>query len=287
MDEVAGLRFNHRVLTAVVRACLTLALLSVWPATAAAQPQSGWHEEPESRVRLIAAQDAVGDGQMLRIAVEMELAEGWKTYWRQPGETGIPPRFDWSGSANVANVQLAWPAPERFDAFGFSNVGYAGDVAFPVKIAAEHAGRALAVRLVLDYAACAEICLPVRAELALELPPGPARASGHAAMIAEAERRVPVREDGPFQVRAAHLADASVELEIVSEVELSAPDVMLEGGPGVSFGAPERRLSANRRIATFSVPFDPGLGEARLREQPITVTIVDGEAAVERRVELR
>ncbi|HCX68676.1 MAG TPA: hypothetical protein DHK64_14410, partial [Rhodobiaceae bacterium] len=55
--------------------------------------------------------------------LHLELSKGWKTYWRSPGEVGIPPSIDWAGSENIENVEFLWPAPERFTAFGIENFG--------------------------------------------------------------------------------------------------------------------------------------------------------------------
>ena len=65
--------------------------------------------------------------------IEIVLPPGWKTYWRQPMGNGIPPQFDWSGSKNVAQVQLHWPSPEVFETYGMKSAGYEGQVVFPVQ----------------------------------------------------------------------------------------------------------------------------------------------------------
>jgi DsbC/DsbD-like thiol-disulfide interchange protein len=67
-------------------------------------------------------------------AVELQLAPGWKTYWRSPGDAGIPPSFDWSGSENVKSVRLHWPAPEVFEANGMQTIGYHERLVLPVEI---------------------------------------------------------------------------------------------------------------------------------------------------------
>ena len=60
--------------------------------------------------------------------------QGWKTYWRMPGDAGIPPQFDWSGSQNVKSVEVLWPAPQRFIDSGGETVGYKDRVVFPLRI---------------------------------------------------------------------------------------------------------------------------------------------------------
>ena len=64
------------------------------------------------------------DGSRLA-GLRLTLARGWKTYWRSPGEAGVPPSFDWSRSENVAGVEVLWPRPKFFDSFGLTTIGYA------------------------------------------------------------------------------------------------------------------------------------------------------------------
>lgn len=92
---------------------------------------------PNSAVnaRLIIAKNGVAPGaSSLSIGLHLQLGKDWKTYWRSPGEIGIPPSIDWTGSENVANVDFLWPAPERFTAFGIENFGYHNEVVFPLWI---------------------------------------------------------------------------------------------------------------------------------------------------------
>ena len=74
---------------------------------------TAWDSTDVSDIRLISAQDAIGDG-AVSLGLQIRLAPSWKTYWRTPGEAGFPPRIDWTGSTNLASVDIAWPAPTRF-----------------------------------------------------------------------------------------------------------------------------------------------------------------------------
>ena len=74
----------------------------------------------------------------LRAGVEIRLDAGWKTYWRDPGDSGVPPTFDFSGSDNVKSVTVQWPAPERFpDGAGGNSIGYVGRVILPLRMVAK------------------------------------------------------------------------------------------------------------------------------------------------------
>ncbi len=67
-------------------------------------------------------------------AFEITLEEGWKTYWRSPGDAGIPPRFDWENSHNLDGVALHWPRPAVFESFGTQTIGYSEKLILPVEL---------------------------------------------------------------------------------------------------------------------------------------------------------
>ncbi|MGL1742623.1 protein-disulfide reductase DsbD domain-containing protein, partial [Vibrio parahaemolyticus] len=66
--------------------------------------------------------------------VDLNLGPGWKTYWKSPGDAGLPTEFDWSGSSNVIDAEVHWPAPSRLSILGFETVGYTHEVLFPVRL---------------------------------------------------------------------------------------------------------------------------------------------------------
>src|SRR6185312_14177680 len=94
---------------------------------------SPWDDDTQSAARLIAAQaHNTPAGRVFRAGVEIRLQDGWKTYWRYPGDSGVPPVFDFSTSQNVKSVSVLYPAPSRFpDGAGGSSIGYKGDVILP------------------------------------------------------------------------------------------------------------------------------------------------------------
>jgi DsbC/DsbD-like thiol-disulfide interchange protein len=102
-------------------------------------------------------------------AVELVLAPGWKTYWRSPGDAGIPPSFDWSGSENVKSVRIHWPAPAVFHTNGMQSIGYHDRVVLPVEITPETPGLPIRLQLRMDLGVCDEICLPAALNLATDL----------------------------------------------------------------------------------------------------------------------
>lgn len=93
-------------------------------------------------------------------AVRLTLAPGWKTYWRAPGDAGIPPSFDWKGSRNLGAVAVNWPTPQVFDQNGMRSVGYADQLILPLSIAPRRPGQPVDVDLTLDIGVCHDICVP-------------------------------------------------------------------------------------------------------------------------------
>lgn len=102
-------------------------------------------------------------------AVELTLAPGWKTYWRSPGDAGIPPAFDWSASENVTSVRLLWPAPEVFNLNGMQTIGYQKLLVLPVEITPQDPTRPVRLSLKMELGVCDEICIPAALDLAADL----------------------------------------------------------------------------------------------------------------------
>jgi len=159
-----------------------LAAVAAGPA-AAEDFASDWALASKAEARLIA-------GPSGEAAVEVRLAPGAITYWRNPGDSGAPPTFDFAGSQNLARAEPAFPAPKRIvEADGSEAFGYDGAVVFPIAVAAVDPDRPLALKLKLNYAVCEKLCLPAKAELALTLPrTGP---SPYAGLVAAADAEVP------------------------------------------------------------------------------------------------
>ncbi len=98
-------------------------------------------------------------------ALRLTLAPGWKTYWRTPGDAGIPPHFDWSGSENLRGVGITWPTPEVFKTAGMRTIGYSGEVVLPISLAMHRTGEPIELSAHLDIGVCSDICVPYQMTL--------------------------------------------------------------------------------------------------------------------------
>jgi DsbC/DsbD-like thiol-disulfide interchange protein len=98
-------------------------------------------------------------------AIKLTLAPGWKTYWRSPGDAGIPPQFDWSRSRNLGAATITWPAPRVYREGGVMTIGYKNEVVLPIKLAPRRSGQPVKVHVALDIGVCSDICIPHRMKL--------------------------------------------------------------------------------------------------------------------------
>jgi DsbC/DsbD-like thiol-disulfide interchange protein len=149
-----------------VAALLALAALTSFsPSEARAQDASPWQKSSHAAVRLLAGSRS---GPVLLGGIAVQLDPGWKTYWRTSGDSGVPPRFDFSKSENVEAVTVLWPAPTKFDdgAGGFS-LGYHDQVVLPLRIVPKSNDKPVTLRANISYAVCEKICIPVDASAEL------------------------------------------------------------------------------------------------------------------------
>lgn len=114
-------------------------------------------------------------------ALDLALAPGWKTYWRAPGEAGIPPSFDFSASSNLASVRLHWPRPVVFDLNGMQTIGYHDHLVLPIEVTPRDPAQPVILRATVDLGVCKDICLPASITLDADLSqngdPAPIRAA--------------------------------------------------------------------------------------------------------------
>jgi DsbC/DsbD-like thiol-disulfide interchange protein len=150
-----------------------------------------------TRVSLLSEADAVRPGHPLTVGIRLQMEKGWHTYWRNPGDSGLPTRARWELPAGFAAGEIQWPYPTRFTSGPLANYGYEGEVLLPVEIRVPASVAEPQVRIAtrVDWLECQEACLPGRAELSLTLPVRAASApTPQAALFAEARTRLPRRD---------------------------------------------------------------------------------------------
>lgn len=258
---------------------------------ARAQDVSPWKTELHAATRLIAgAARKSADAAWLRAGVEIRLDPGWHTYWRYPGDSGVPPTFDFAGSENVKAVTVLWPAPKRLaDGAGGHSVGYTGDVVFPLRISAKDATKPSSLHLKLGYAFCREVCFPAEANLDLALS-GNSGAEVPALVAAEARvpRRVSLGAGGRLVLRSIRREGANRPKHVV--VEVTAPegtpvDLFVEG-PTPNWALPlpdpiDPTSGSATQVRRFMFGLDGIPADAHADGATLTLTAVSPDDAIE------
>ena len=149
---------------------------------------SQWQETENTAVRLISALQNLGASRNVKLGLEFKLKKGWKIYWRSPGDAGFPPKIDWTGSKNLMEAKLHWPAPERFSILEIETLGYKNHVILPISAKSISNKQGLNLSASVNYLACKEICIPYTALLGLDLETGNESASDFFHLIDKYEK---------------------------------------------------------------------------------------------------
>ena len=251
-----------------------------------AEDASAWQRDTHSAIRLLAGSRS---GAVLLGGIAIQLQPGWKTYWRTPGDSGVPPRFDFSKSDNVEAVTVLWPAPMKFDdgAGGFS-LGYKKLVVLPLRIAVKNTDKPVTLRADISYAVCDKLCVPVdaRAELAFA-----SVASTEDGNLSDALNAVPkpatVGDPNPLTIR-----DVKRDGKANVLVDVSAPDgkdvSLFVEGPTPDWALPVPKLieGGPAGVKRFVFELDGLPTGASADGAALKLTLVSGDKAYEFNVNL-
>jgi DsbC/DsbD-like thiol-disulfide interchange protein len=265
----------------LVGLCLLLGLLlSPLAVKVAAAETSDWAEGRSSRARLIGGNGMAG--------VEVQMPEGWKTYWRTPGDAGgVPPSFDWSKSENLAEATVLYPAPKRFSDKAGDTVGYKGTVVFPVRLTAKDPAKPIDLHLSLEYGVCKEICIP--AEAALSLAVAPLEGGEIPDELAAALKQVPAPEgerrrgDPVLKHVASDLTGAKPNIVLDAEFPSGSEhtDLFIEAPGGLFVPLPKKTADDGSGRVTFQVDLSQDVDLQALKGQKLTATLVSDKGQSE------
>jgi DsbC/DsbD-like thiol-disulfide interchange protein len=282
-----GISFLARRATSLPAALALVAFLGIatgGAVLAAPVGESPWAAKTDSKVRLVSGTIARNGSSAPYAAVQLRMAPGWKTYWRNPGDSGVPPTFDWSGSKNLKSAEVLYPAPHRFADAGGTAIGYKGEVVFPVKITPEHAGEPVDLALSFEYGLCRDLCIPNSASLDVVLPPDLGK--GDDALIETALASVPKPAQKNALPRIANVtanldgAKPGLEIEALFPKGASGTDLFVDN-PEIAVPVPKALGPLQDGKQRFSVTFYSPSEAAAIKGKPLRMVLVSDAGATE------
>jgi DsbC/DsbD-like thiol-disulfide interchange protein len=290
MNKMNAPMFRFRLWNSARRSVGAIAVIvsAAMPMQAAqAADASGWDGGLRAAVRLIAGTPRGEAGATIhRAGIDFRLSRGWKTYWRYPGDSGIPPRFDFTGSENVKAIAVRWPAPHRLEDESGTSIGYKQDFVLPLEIWPQDAAKPVSLRLRIDYGICEKICIPAEGKADLVLT---GASSTHANRLAQFEARVPrparLGGDGPLAIRTAMRQDDAPLGRMVLDVAAPAGAKLelFAEGPSADWALPLPApiAGAPEGLQRFAFKLDGLPPGAKPDGATLTITAVTADQAIE------
>ena len=216
-------------------------------------------------------------------AVQLTLAEGWKTYWRSPGDAGIPPQFDWSRARNLEAVAITWPTPKVYNQNGLRSIGYSGRLVIPMYLTPTRPGKPVRLRTTMSLGVCEEICIPYELDLDAVLDaPDPRPTPAIVAALA----------DAPLDARDAGVRRATCTLrptdqgmEIEAHVTLphtgGTEVAVIETGTAGLWISEAKTSRRGDTVVAVSQMVHPSGGTFAIDRSAVRITILGGDYAVD------
>jgi DsbC/DsbD-like thiol-disulfide interchange protein len=266
-----------------MRAALGLAtiLVGAYALPLRAEDSSPWQRDTHSAVRLLAGSRSGG---VLLGGIAFQMQPGWKTYWRTPGDSGVPPRFDFSKSDNVEAVTVLWPAPMKFDdGAGGQSLGYKNQVVLPLRIVAKSADKPVVLRAAISYAVCDKLCIPVEANSELSFASVASTEDGAlAAALDTVPKPANIGDPNPVTIRDVKRDGKSNVLVDVTAPEAKNVSLFVEGPtPDWALPIPKQVEPGPPGVKRFVFELDGLPPGAKPEGAALKFTLVGGDRAYE------
>ena len=271
---------------ALLQICAAVLLLAPALVTPVAAAEIPWVVNEHSRVRLVALGPAADDPDAGVMGIQIRMQAGWETYWRSPGDAGVPPEFDFDGTENVDELYVDWPLPERKVQSGMTTYVYHSDVLLPVTIYPVERTAPVKVRLHITYAACREVCVLEEAALTIVAPLDKTDPN-LVALFDQNRARMPALDNRPQLSieRVAETADGNRRvIDVIARADTvwDGADIIIETQDGFQFKPAVVIPSMQGRRVTLRSEYTHPNG-LRLKEgDEVLVTVFDKTRAIER-----
>jgi suppressor for copper-sensitivity B len=266
--------------------------LAIMMSAAPAMALKGDSQQMENTtMRLLSAADTVGQDQVIDGGLLIELPAGWHTYWRMPGESGQPPRFDWSGSKNVQSVNVLWPHPQRLEDAGFESFGYDRSVLLPLDIHPIEPSQSVILALKAEIAVCSTTCIPLHFNVGLTIPAGDRVEGAEKMSIQHARALVPHFGDtDTLKIKGAVVGPRGLVVETFSSngygdttdliAEVEGGNFYFTAKPEMDIGQKDHRQA----LMLLTPPANAGSLARGLQRHTVTITLLNNGQGVEKSI---
>ncbi|WP_305814921.1 protein-disulfide reductase DsbD family protein [Photobacterium leiognathi] len=218
--------------------------------------------------------------------LEVELDEGWHTYWRSPGEGGIAPKMTWDNSTNLHHVDWFWSFPAHFSLLNINTLGYKRHITFPMVLHVEELSKPVALNATLTISSCTSICVLTDFPIKISFIPNDL-ISNDKAMLTYALAMSKVPKDSPLIENVEAKWDKAQSKLIVTanhQIGWTHPDVLVDGKSDqiqdATFSKPDIDIKGQTLTATFSV--SSWMDEPSLLNENIFLSFKDGNFIAEK-----
>jgi DsbC/DsbD-like thiol-disulfide interchange protein len=253
---------------------------------ARAQDASPWKQDSHSAVRLLAGSRS---GAVLLGGIAFQLQPGWHTYWRNPGDSGVPPRFDFTKSENIEAVTILWPAPTKFsDGGGGTSLGYQKQLVLPLRIVAKNTDKPVTLRAEINYAVCEKICIPVEANAELAFTSVASTQDGAlSAALDTVPKPATIGDPNPLTIRDVKRDGKTGVLVDVAAPDAGEVNLFVEGPtPDWALPVPKPVEHSPPGVKRFAFDLDGLPPGANPEGAALKLTLVGGERSYEFNVNL-
>jgi len=265
---------------------LSVLLCLLWPVPGAAQPQDRSFSD-HVKARILAG--GLTKDQSRSALLILDLSPGWHTYWRVPGDSGLPPRLTWPEAKNVRHVEISYPPPTRKKEWEFIVFGYEGSVRLPLTITPVTPSRPIQLDLDLQVMVCKEVCIPQALNLSLNIPPDYTPSAGITKRIEQAKAQIPAKEDTPqLKIENAVAGPGGLAVSVFAQQGTDSLSLIPVIGERALTGEPEiiDNPESDRR-AVVKIPFPSDIKDPAdyMAGKTLNLTLIGPRTAIEKNIE--
>lgn len=254
--------------------------------SANASTETKWQYSPENEgaIRLIAAAHKEGASEIYA-GLDIKFKDKWKTYWKFPGDTGMPVTVNSERSQNIKDLEVLWPAPKRFDYYGIETWGYKEKVVLPIRFKAVDKTKPVYLGLDIKWAICDEICIFEDDVLSLLLKPGE-ESKENLKLINKYLEQVPVNinENESIKVTGFDIDPNKMVVDLISLDEPFYENIDLfihDKADNFKFPQPEVQFSDGRKKVRIIAGYEKLVANAGDIKEDTEITLANGNNSVE------